>query len=91
LTNTNIPLLERHQHYASMQNIKEAERAMIISKMKLLIENIGPRNFEKLVVLLKKKQYDQCKNVLEKHNIYLNEIYDFINILKEHVKHKKKI
>lgn len=91
LIHTNVPLLERHQHNACVQNIKETERAAIITKMKLLIENIGPKNFEKLVVLLKKKQYDQCKAVLERHNIYLNEIYDFLHILKEALKHRKKI
>jgi len=91
LIHTNVPLLERYQHYACVQNIKETERAAIISKMKLLIENIGPKNFEKLIVLLKKKQYDQCKTVLERHNIYLNEVYDFLHILKEALTHRKKI
>jgi hypothetical protein len=89
LVMTNVPLLERHQHFASVQSVKEAEKAVVVSKMKLLIENIGPRNFEKLVILLKKRQYDQCKNVLERHNIFLNEIYDFIHMLKEHLKQKK--
>jgi hypothetical protein len=91
LIQTNIPLLEKYQHQVSLLNIKESEKTVIIMKFKLLIENIGFKKFEKLIICLKRKQYDHCKTILEKHNIYFNEIDIFLNILKNQIKHEKKI
>lgn len=90
LIQTNVPLLERYQHQMTMLNTKETENTVIVAKIKLLIENIGPKNFEKLIVCLRMKQFDKCKPVLERNKIYANEIYDFLQLLKEYLKCKKK-
>lgn len=89
LIHLNVPILEKYQQQASILSVKETEKALVISKFKLLIENIGIKKFEAILYLLKNKQYDRCQKTLEKYNIFYNEIDDFLHILKEYVNQKK--
>lgn len=87
---SNIPLLEKYRQQCSIASIKEMEKSILISKFKLMIEDIGANNFEKLLIHFKNKNYDQCHKYLEKYNIMYNDMETFFCVLKDFMHHKKK-